>query len=73
MEWSRSDGWLLGNHLFYQESHPRFFLASVELGNKVLSLGFTELVIWNGKELVGMNAIDHLFCRAKLTVLHASS
>ena len=73
MEWSRSDGWLLGDHLFYQESHPRLFLASVELGNKVLSLGFTELVIWNGKELVGMNAIDHLFCRAKLTVLHASS
>ena len=48
-------------------------LAFVELGHKSLSLGFIELVIWNGKEVVGMNAIDHLFYEGKLTALHESS
>ena len=45
----------LGDHLLYQGSHSRFcFLASVELGHKSLSLSFIELLIWNGKEVVGM-------------------
>ena len=48
-------------------------LASVELGHKSLFLGFIELVIWNGKEMVVMNAIDHLFCEGKLAALHESS
>ena len=48
-------------------------LAFVELGHKSLSLGFIELVIWNGKEVVVMNAIDLLFCEGKLAALHESS
>ena len=37
-----------------------------------LAMGFIKLVVWNGKEVVGMNAFDHS-SEGKLTVLHDSS
>ena len=69
-------GWMTAGRSSFVSGKPSkvvFFLASVELAHKFLSLSFIELVIRNGKEMVGMNAIDHLFCAGKLPVLHESS
>ena len=37
-----------------------------------MAMGFIELVVWNGKDVVGMNEFDRA-SEGKLTVLHDSS
>ena len=60
-----------------RRSLPRLCFSSSEaLRDKLslsLSLDFLELVVWNRKEVIGMNVIDFFFCRRTLTVLYVSS
>ena len=49
LEWL---GWMTARSSSFVSGKPSrvMFLASVEFGHKSLSLGFTELVIWNGNK-----------------------
>ena len=47
-------------------------LSVIFFFNLSLVMGFIELVVWTGKEVVGMHAFNHS-SEGKLTVLHNSS
>ena len=59
------------------DSHSRLCFSNSEAlkhkSSLSLSLDFLQLVVWNRKEVIGMNVIDFVFCRRTLTVLYVSS
>ena len=66
---------LLEDHLLHRVAVQDCFFNLLELGHKSsfsMAIGFIELVVWNGKDVVGMNAFDRA-SEGKLTVLHDSS
>ena len=71
--WSGSDGLPLEDHLlqvFVFQALRRWGTGRHSLS---LSLDFLELVIWNRKEVIGMNGFGLYFSRGTLTVLYVSS
>ena len=71
--WSGSDGLPLEDHLlqvFVFQALRRWGTGRHSLS---LSLDFLELVIWNRKEVIGMNGFGLYFSGGTLTVLYVSS